>query len=269
VNSHKKDHYVEAVRQEFSRASEYAAEYTGRTPIAHFFNTRLKRVNDQLAVSDAGRILDVGCGPGKIGTLFRNRPIEYHGIDISEHMLAQSSAEFARDPHYRFFMAKAECLPFRDGSYDTVLCLGAFEYIPDGLLALRELARVVKHGGTIILSMHNPFSPYRAWSRYGIRQWHRIAGASRRLLRYGRDEQRAPRLNRVFRIYPEAVIRHLLQSAGVLVEDVVYYDFNLCLEPLDRMVPAASVRISENLEFLGRSSLRFLGSGFIVKGKKL
>jgi ubiquinone/menaquinone biosynthesis C-methylase UbiE len=194
--------------------------------------------------------------------------MQYHGVDVSEHMITESAAAFGSDARYHFSLAKAEDLPFRNDSFDCVLCLGAFEYFPDGRRAVSELARVARPGGTIIVSMHNPFSPYRLWSRYGAGIMHRAAGRFRRLFRGHGHGRHGPRGGRVFRVYREKSIRDLLESGGVRVEDVVYYDFNLFLEPLDRIMPAASVRISEALESLGRGSLRFLGSGFIARGRK-
>ncbi|MFQ5799093.1 MAG: hypothetical protein ACE5H0_10450, partial [Bacteroidota bacterium] len=90
-----------------------------------------------------------------------------------------------------------------------------------------------------------------------------------RLIKRRRYDQGAKVPKRpVFRVYSEKALRHLFASEGLRVEDVVYYDFNMFLSPLDALFPKASVHVSRTLEFLCRTKLKCLGTGFIIKGKK-
>ena len=260
---------LQLVRQEFSRAKAYASEYQGNTPKAHFFNARLKRVGELLKDFKAGRVLDVGCGPAMIGHLFRGRPVQYYGVDVSEDMIGECINTFCDDPQFSFSLGRIEELQFPDSYFDVVLCLGAFEYLPEGHVAMKEIARVTKMNGIVIVTMHNPFSPYRVWLRYGFGKLRNALNKLVRLIKGRRNGQGAKAPQRpVSRVYSEKALRHLFASEGVRVEDVVYYDFNLFFAPLDALLPDASVYVSRKLEFLCRTKLKCLGTGFIIKGKK-
>lgn len=99
-------------------------------------------------------VLDAGCGKGFITyTLIREWGCRYVGVDLAQPRLMVAAhigqglgleAEFAR--------MDLAALGFRQASFDRILCLEVIEHIPDDLGALRELARVLKPGGRLVLS---------------------------------------------------------------------------------------------------------------------
>jgi ubiquinone/menaquinone biosynthesis C-methylase UbiE len=96
------------------------------------------------------RILDVGCGRGT--PAWCDPHAEIIGIDINERSLSEASR---RHPKRRFIKARAEALPFTDGSFDRVVCNVALPYmqIP---VALREMYRVLSPSGELIAAVHPP-----------------------------------------------------------------------------------------------------------------
>jgi len=90
------------------------------------------------------RVLDVGCGRGHAETVVRARGGRYFGADF-----AISAAGFP------LAQADAAYLPFPDAAFDVVLCVDAFEHIPDMEAAAREFHRVLRHGGHFFLSAPN------------------------------------------------------------------------------------------------------------------
>jgi len=265
-----RDLQVDLVKQEFRRAKDYSSEYhQSNTPIAHFFNTRVKRVSELLSDFKSGNVLDVGCGPAKIGNTFRDRPIKYYGVDISDEMIRECKDTFGHDPQFHFSLGRIEELPFPASYFDVVLCLGAFEYLPKGHIAMREIARVLKPKGTIIVSMHNRISPYRLWFRYGFGKLKNGANKVKRLIIGKRTDMETTASKRLlFRVYGDKAFRQLLAAERLRVEDTVYYDFNVFFVPLDALFPRASVYLSRKLEFLCRSKLKLIGTGFILKCRK-
>jgi ubiquinone/menaquinone biosynthesis C-methylase UbiE len=251
---------------EFRRAKAYASEYRGNNPKAHFFNTRLQRVSELLENFDSGRVLDIGCGPGIIGNTFRGRPIEYYGVDISEEMIKECKDTFGNDPQYRFSLGRTEELPFPESSFDVVLCLGVFEYVMDVHIAMKEIERVLKPKGIVIATMLNRLSPYRIWQRFVY--WKIKMGVYKIMCLIKRRSHDQGTEKCKMTLYSEAAFRHLLTSGGLEIEDVVYYDFNLFLSPMDSLFPRASVFLSRKLEFLCRSKWNSLGTGFILKCRK-
>jgi len=99
----------------------------------------------------SGRVLDVACGPGTYGRRIASSSKEVFGIDISMGMLRQGAAYVARDriPNMHFTRARVEALPFEDGFFDAVLCGGSMHLFGDTLIALREMARVMKPGAIL------------------------------------------------------------------------------------------------------------------------
>lgn len=121
-----------------------------------------------------GRVLDVACGPG---TNFRYLPdsTELVGIDISEPLVEQARAELeALERDGTVERMDAQALAFEDDSFDTVLSSFSTCTFPDQTAALREMARVCRPDGQILLLEHgrsdNPllarFQEWRADAHY-------------------------------------------------------------------------------------------------------
>jgi SAM-dependent methyltransferase len=99
--------------------------------------------------------LDAGCGDGRYFGVFAARPPTERvaGCDIAERILETARATAARaglTPE--LVRANVESLPFEDGAFDLVLCTQVLEHVVDPSAVLRELARVLEPGGTLLLS---------------------------------------------------------------------------------------------------------------------
>jgi SAM-dependent methyltransferase len=100
-----------------------------------------------------GRLLDVGCGDKPYEPTFRPYVTEYIGIE-HEGVFAQTNASTSeRRPDLYY---DGNRLPFGDASFDTVLSIQVLEHTPRPVPLLREMARVLRPGGLLILSA--PFS---------------------------------------------------------------------------------------------------------------
>jgi SAM-dependent methyltransferase len=103
-----------------------------------------------LAVPSGRRWLDVGCGTGVLTrTILESAaPSEVVGVDQSGDFVAYAAAQTA-DPRARFAVADAAELPSGDGAFDAVVAALVLNFVAEPHAALRELARVTAHGGTI------------------------------------------------------------------------------------------------------------------------
>jgi len=94
------------------------------------------RVLDALDLGGKYRLLDLGCGPGKLAEAARRRYPDLHVIAIDP------SRDFASKPG--FVRAAGEALPLADGSIDVAVCMSSLRHVKDRELTLRELRRVVR-----------------------------------------------------------------------------------------------------------------------------
>jgi ubiquinone/menaquinone biosynthesis C-methylase UbiE len=125
-----------------------------------------KRMRQALSCLDSSnlvknsKILDVGCGAGKLVKEVADRGYEVLGMDFSYNMIRKADATCNVDDksHIKFLQGDIESLPFKDSVFDVVLCLGVVTYLRSEKKALHEMSRVLKSGGTLILSILNKVS---------------------------------------------------------------------------------------------------------------
>jgi ubiquinone/menaquinone biosynthesis C-methylase UbiE len=98
----------------------------------------------------AGRTLDLGCGTGRNLVLFA-REATVFGLELEIGMLRRARQ---RAPHTPLVVGRAEDLPFRDRSFDTVISSLVFCSIRDPRRALDEIRRVISDGGRLRMLEH-------------------------------------------------------------------------------------------------------------------
>lgn len=101
-----------------------------------------------------GRVLDVACGMGT-NVQYLPETVEYVGIDLSPEMLREAERRFDRSGRDGALLEMdAQALAFPDDSFDTVVSALSTCTFPDPVVALREMNRVCKSGGRILLLEH-------------------------------------------------------------------------------------------------------------------
>ncbi len=112
------------------------------------------RVMALLAPQAGERALDIGCGPGlttQALALAVGEQGSVTGVDIAPAMLAIAQRRCAGLAGVSFGMADVTRLPYADASFDLALASQVYEYVDAIDPALRELARVVRPGGRVVL----------------------------------------------------------------------------------------------------------------------
>lgn len=114
------------------------------------------------ALTGNERVLDVGTGAGHAAFAFAPLVQFVEGIDITPSMLEQArqGAEERGLGNIKFSPADVEKLPHQDSSFDVVVSRWCAHHYPNIRLALAEIARVLKPGGTFLLV--DSFSPSQA-----------------------------------------------------------------------------------------------------------
>ena len=114
---------------------------------------------DFAGVGEGERLIDVGCGTGSLAfaLLAGRNPAALTAVDYSELYLEAARAAGA-DPRLKFEHADACALPFADGAFDRALSLLVLHFVPRPELAVAEMRRVVRRGGTVAAAV---------WDTYG------------------------------------------------------------------------------------------------------
>jgi ubiquinone/menaquinone biosynthesis C-methylase UbiE len=106
-------------------------------------------------VDSGDKILDLGCGNGRLFDVLKDKDVEYIGIDNSPKLLAEARELHAED-QYRFIEADALNLPFKDNEFDKIISIAVLQHIPSynyRVLFLKECLRTLKKGGKLILTV--------------------------------------------------------------------------------------------------------------------
>jgi SAM-dependent methyltransferase len=147
--------------------------------------------------------LDVGCGEGRFCRLLRQRGIETIGVDPTAALTEEARR---RDPGGQYLLGRAEQLDFVDNRFDLVVSYLTLIDIPDFRTAVKEMTRVLKPRGTLLIAnltsfttscasqgwVKDPagrrlfypvdryldeFPQWVAWADIRLQNWHRPLGA--------------------------------------------------------------------------------------------
>ncbi|MHB1159959.1 MAG: class I SAM-dependent methyltransferase [Chloroflexota bacterium] len=99
------------------------------------------------------RVLEAGVGTGMNIPLYP-RGVRITAIDLSPRMLERARQRVPRDASVELLEADVQRLPFPDGCFDMVVATFVFCSVPDPVLGLRELRRVLVPGGQLLLMEH-------------------------------------------------------------------------------------------------------------------
>jgi SAM-dependent methyltransferase len=99
------------------------------------------------------RALDAACGTGRHTAYLASRGHRVAGVDATAEMLAKARV---RVPGADLRQGDLARLPFEDGAFELAVCALALSHLPDPAPAIAELARVLRHGGTLVLSDLHP-----------------------------------------------------------------------------------------------------------------
>jgi ubiquinone/menaquinone biosynthesis C-methylase UbiE len=214
-----------------------------------------------------GRILDIGCGPGTMVEQILRISDRVSGVDISEKMIATAKERFCESPlgnRVDFRVGDAENLPYPSEHFDAVVCAGVVRYLPSLDAGLREIHRVLKPGGVMVVTFYYRFSPH----------WFSMCLLYRPLLPLislarGRSmhecvlKYRAEPLPISYRVF-----RKRLSRVGFAHGATRHSGFDLF--PFNRLFPALSRRLHLKAEpaLMNADILGWLGSICIVSGSK-
>jgi ubiquinone/menaquinone biosynthesis C-methylase UbiE len=139
---------------------EWTAIYRDNSLQQTFNSELLNRVLAHLQLGSEVLFLDAGCGRGDHAVRLVERGYHGVGIDISATVLHRAkervaAVNCAEKTRLDFVQGCLETLPFPNDSFGFVHCRGVLMHIPDWKAALRELCRVLKPNGSILVMENN------------------------------------------------------------------------------------------------------------------
>jgi tRNA (uracil-5-)-methyltransferase TRM9 len=124
-----------------------------------FFWRDLEFIKDY--AQDGDKVLDYGCGNGRLLELLQDKTIEYFGADLSERLVDLARGKYLNTYSNTYFSKinpVQKSLAFPDNFFNTVYSIAVFHHLPGQKLRLetaKELYRVLKPGGNIVITVWN------------------------------------------------------------------------------------------------------------------
>ena len=121
---------------------------------------------DRLGVKDGDVVLDAGCGFGRHSLEFISRGARVYSMDMDMDSLRKTRfsltemKKHVRGGNIQYLVNSGDALnlPFKDESFDRIICSEVMEHVRDDNLACRELTRVLKKNGRIAITVPTVFS---------------------------------------------------------------------------------------------------------------
>lgn len=167
------DRAFTALARQLGEPSGFAGRVVGRL---------LNRGNRSIVVSavaatgcgPTAEVADVGFGGGVgLGVLLDRDGTVVHGVEMSETMLTEARRRFADGiarGRLRLYSGRMESLPLEDRSLDAIISTNTIYFVPDLAAALKELARVLRPGGRLVLGVGDPDQMSKMpFTRHGFR----------------------------------------------------------------------------------------------------
>jgi len=128
-----------------------------------------KTLKQMLALSSTDHVLDVGSGDGFWTARFAAHCAKITGLDPDERMLEYARTLYDR-PNVEYVCGNAESIPYPNSVFDKVVSISCLEHFADPLQGLREMARVLKPGGRLAISVDSLLPEN---SPLSFREWHK------------------------------------------------------------------------------------------------
>lgn len=108
-------------------------------------------------INKNAKILDLGCGNGRLYRFLKGHNIDYTGLDNSSNLIEKASEDF---PEAKFITGDMSELDFPDCTFNNVFSIASFHHLPGKKLrkkTVNEIHRVLKPGGIAVVMVWNLF----------------------------------------------------------------------------------------------------------------
>ena len=170
------------------------------------------------------RVLDFGCGNGRLLELIGDRGIEYFGVDVSGELIGIAKEKYQGSRvHFAKIDPLAKRLPFTDGFFDVAYSIAVFHHFPGKKYRKRmaeELFAKTKEGGTVVVSVWHLWQ--RKYFKHIFKNWiEKLKGKSDRewndcVIPF--TDNAGKKIERFHHAFTKRELRSLFASAGFRIE---------------------------------------------------
>lgn len=125
-----------------------------------------KATMERVVLPDGADVIDIACGTGALTRAIAARLTgtgRLVGVDLNRTMIDVARARHPAGRHAADYVsADVAGLPFEDGTFDHAFLQQGLQFFPDKLAALREIARVLRPSGGLVLTCWRAISPFNA-----------------------------------------------------------------------------------------------------------
>lgn len=161
------------------------------------------------------KLLDAGCGNGRLADFLKEEPIKYVGLDNNKELL-----KIAKKKHPKLTFCHGDILklPFPKASFDSVWCIAVLHHLPTKSLqlkALKEMKRVLKKNGMLMLTVWDLWQ--KKYKKYIDKKTHHS------FIPWGPEKE----IKRFYYAFTKAELKKLISKAGLTSSSLNSTPYNL------------------------------------------
>jgi len=253
-------------------ASRYANDYYLERK-ERFMWLRHRAILDMIDFANLkqdSKILDIGCGPGELVFDLHKKGLKGVGMDLAPQMIDLCNKRMSREKNkenWSFIVGDAEKTGFESSEFDLIIASGVIEYLPHDQPMLKEMHRLLKSGGKLILNVTNQFgytTCLNSFTKY-LKQFPVLNRVGSRLRKAALNSQYGVKILDFTprKHIPRCFLRNCSNSNFRIVGDK-YLGFSLFPSPISTLLTKFTCKIDDKLECLDGTFLRKIGSSYLV-----
>ncbi len=178
-------------------------------------------------IIEGEKILDLGCGNGRLFEIFQDKKVDYVGVDNSEKLI-----EIAKKKHPKIKFQKTDglILPFPDNYFDKIFCIAVLHHIPSGKFRrqfLKEARRVLKSEGFLVITVWNLWQRKIAWKLFLKYTFLKLVGRSKidfmDIFYPWKRHDGKILIQRYFHIFSKNSLKTLVQKSGFILKETALF----------------------------------------------
>ena len=220
------------------------------------------------------KILDIGCGPGEMCIDLAKKYNDIYGVDISEEMIRiakKKTENLDIKGSITYEVGDIENLNYEDSFFDAIICSGVVEYLHNDENWGKELKRILKPNGILIINVTNKYA-IRRLTLPIINYFKRLKVVYNLLNCIKTRILKKEKLNRfpfIPRDHAPRKFDKFLLEKGFKKISHNYFDFSIFPYPIDTLLNFILLPIRKKMEKYSSNNAKYWGNGYIVKCRKI